>query len=288
MSTKFLLIVLSGLLVCPVFAQKMRYRPRSRKPTTTQQQSQTTTSTTTQKTDEKKTAEQKTAPAVPARTTTPSAPSTAGLGRFDPKKPGLTQKYVDYVMDDVIRKELLERKFPAKLPTYKKTDEEEEDAEQAKDKKPEKFRILSQIDYMILLNRFRSLTKHFELTEVTNIRPVWFERYLAELSKFDPIVYQLNRAVQERSNERYIRAVQLFKNQQDVCLRMLKEKKPGLTAEERAALQKKNMQLRIDNRRKQRQAELQRRQAELKRRQEEQLKQQKQQQQKPAAPAAGK
>lgn len=284
MSTKLLLILLSGLLICPVFAQKMRYRPRRQ--TTTQQQ-QTTTSPSAQKKDEKKTTEQKTAPAAPARTS--SSTATAGSGRFDPKKPGLTQRYVDYIMDDVIRKELLERKFPAKLPTYKKVDEEDEEEEKEKDKnkKPEKFRILSQIDYTIMLNRFRSLTTHFELTEVTNIRPVWFERYLAELGKFDPIVYQLNQAVQERSNERYIRAVQLFKNQQDVCLRMLKEKKPGLTTEERAALQKKNMQIRIDNRRKQRQAELQRRQAELKRRQEEQLKQQKQQQ-KPAASAAGK
>ncbi|MBQ9337071.1 MAG: hypothetical protein IJS14_07245 [Lentisphaeria bacterium] len=285
MSNKLLLILLSCLLAGSAFAQK-RYRPRTRRgQQTTVEQQKSTTSTTVQKPDEKKTADQKTAPSAPARTTSASSASTAGLGRFDPKKPGLTQKYVDYIMDGIIRKELLERKFPPKLPSTKRLSEaEDEEGENGKEKKQEKFRLLSQIDYMILLNRFRSLTKHFELTEVTNIRPVWFERYLAELSKFDPIVYQISLAVQERSDERYIRAVQLFKNQQEVCLRMLKEKKPGLTAEERVALQKKNAQIRIDNRRKQRQAELQRRQEQLKRRQE----QQKQQQQKPAAPAAGK
>lgn len=294
MWNKLCLILLIGGLTCSLSAQTSRYGRRNRNRNRTQNtavQQQTAD----KKSESKSSAKKKDVPK------TPAAPEK----KFDPSKPILTQKQIDSVMNDVIRQKLLECKLRTKLPGNKGDDEEAapetpetvetpeagtktEDGEKPESgKKPEKNVFISRLDFAILMTEYKSLISHFELIEVTRIRPEWYQQYQTELNKFGPLVNAMTIAVRTRSAERYAAAVQKFKEHQEACLKFLKGKPPRISKDQYEALVLKNTKIRQQNHLKMLQ---EKRQAELKRR-EELLKQRtrpKNQSGKTAQPPAGK
>ena len=195
---------------------------------------------------------------------------------FDPSKTGIDPAYITGVMNE-LRKQLLERKISSRLP---KTDDQEEnpaeentaEANQVKgeEQKKEGSRPISQIDYRIYTTKFRLLLNHFELEEATGIRRDWYKQYLAELDKFEPIIYQMYSGLQRGDQDKYRSAVRMFEQHQKACLKFSETAKNyRLSKEQLTALKDKNMKIRKQNYLKSLE---QKRQAEMKRRQE-QLKQ---------------
>lgn len=279
MWNKLLLILLLGTAAFSLSAQQYRrYRSRRGRDRSTQ-----TTTVQQTKTEEKK-SEKKTASQQKSRT--PERKSSASAaGKFDPRKPVLTQSFIDSVMNGQIRQKLLECKIPAKLPGRKEADEDESNDEENKEGggKPEKFVFMSRLDFSILLSQYKSLMADFELTEVSHIPLDWYRKYDAELRKFGLLVKDMTIAIRTRSDRRYAIAAQQFKAHQQECLKFLKKKPPRISKEQYEALVLKNSKLRLQNYLKQQQ---EKRQAELLR-QKEQLKQLQQKNQQNKKPAQG-
>ena len=299
MSNKLILILLVGLLTLSLNAQKYRYDRRRYRQTTAQQQQAS------QKDQKKeKTAKSQTGPAQnpagPAKTSQDKKSGKSEVLTF--AKPSLTQNHVNYVLNTNIKKQLLERKIPAKLPKRKAGEEDDsEDGEASEDgekkdsgKKKEKVTFISRLDFAILMSEYSSLIDNFELTEVSLIRLEWYQKLQAELRKFGPIINEMTIALRNQSSERYAVSAAKFKAHQKTCLDFMKEKPPKISKEQYEALVLKNTKIRRQNYQAQlqreREAAAQRRLELLKQQQQqqEQQKQQQQNQQKPAAPAAGK
>ena len=266
MWNKLLLILFAGMLSFSLSAQQYR-RYRSRRGRDRSTQTTTVQQTKTEEKTEKKT-EKKTAAQQKSRASTRKSSSSA-KGKFDPRKPVLTQSFIDSVMNGQIRQKLLECKIPAKLPGSKDDDENTEDGEKTEDSgKPEKTVFISRLDFSILLSQYKSLTADFELTEVSRIPLEWYQKYEAELRKFGLIVNELTIALRIRSNGRYAAAVQKFKAHQKACLNFLKQKPPRISKEQYEALVLKNSKIRLQNYLKQqeekRRAALQRQKDQLK------------------------
>ena len=271
MSNKLILILLAGLLALSLDAQSFRSRRRTRQ---TSRQSQTTTAKEqSQETVSKKQARQAT------KKTTEKSSSQSGTSRF--KKPGLTRNYINYVLDNEIKKQLLERKIAPRLPKTNTKQEDDEDSETQVKEKEEKFRFFSQIDLTIHMASYRNLLKHFELTEVSMIPLSWYKQLEGELDKFMPVIGEMSLAIQDSSDSRYQAAAAKFKAHQAACLKFLKEPKPKISKEQYEDLVKKNTQIRLEKYRKQqaekRRAALQRQQEQFKK-----LQQKSQGNQKPA------
>ena len=199
--------------------------------------------------------------------------SQSELSKF--KKPTLSKNTVSYILDTEIKKQLLERKIPAKIPGFKSTDEDSQDDDnQNENDKPtdsgntEKNKFLSQMGLAILISRYSSLIANFELSEVTGVRQEWYQQLLGELQKFGLIINEMETAIRIQSNSRYAAAVQKFKDHQKACLNFLKEKPPKLSKEEYTALVLKNTKIRQQNYlkrlREEREAAMKRRQEQLK------------------------
>ena len=199
--------------------------------------------------------------------------SQSELSKF--KKPTLSKNTVSYILDTEIKKQLLERKIPAKIPGFKSTDEDSQDDDnQNENDKPtdsgntEKNKFLSQMGLAILISRYSSLIANFELSEVTGVRQEWYQQLLGELQKFGLIINEMETAIRIQSNSRYAAAVQKFKDHQKACLNFLKEKPPKLSKEEYTALVLKNTKIRQQNYlkrlREEREAAMKQRQEQLK------------------------
>ena len=189
--------------------------------------------------------------------------------KFNPQKPDLTQSQIDSVMNGQIRKKLLELKIPTKLPGSK---EEDDDDTPKDEEKQEKGSLISRLDFAIVMSHYASLIANFELSEVSGIRPEWYQQYQTELRKFGPIINDMTISIRFRSKERYGVCVKKFKEHQEACLKFLKEKPPRISREQYQALVVRNSKIRLQNYQKRLQAE---REAAIKRRQE-MLKQQQQ------------
>ena len=193
--------------------------------------------------------------------------SNAGLTRFDPRIPELTEAKVKSVLEEKIRKKLLEKEIASTI------------------KETTKDNYFSQSECSSLLSAYSSLQNHFELIEVTRIKPEWYKRYGAELEKFRQLADAMYFSLRRYSETEFENAVEKFKAQQEACLKFLKEKPPRISSGEYQALFKKNTQIRQQNYLKKLKEE---REAAMKRRQEmlkqlQQKNQQKNQQnQKPA------
>ena len=252
MWNKICLIFLIGGLACSLSAQSSRYGRRNRnwnrtRNTSVQQQ------TADKKSENRTSAKKKDVP----KTARPPAPEK----KFDPAKPQLTEADVRQVMDETIRKRLLECEIRPKLPGHKndgedsagnsETPEENETPEDGRKpengKKTEKYVFLSRLDFAILMSEYQSLLDNFELIEVTRIRPEWYQQYQAELRKFGPVVNKMTIAVRTRSADRYAAAVERFQKQQEECLKFLKGKKPRISKEQYEALVQKNTKIRQQN-----------------------------------------
>jgi len=266
MWNKFLLILFVGTFAFSLSAQQYR-RYRSRRGRDRSTQTTTVQQTKTEEKTEKKT-EKKTSSQQQSRKS--ERKSSSATGKFDPKKPLLTQKNIDSVIDDQIGKQLLECKISAKLPG-RKTDEEDdaEDGEQKEaNAKPGKTVFISRLDFSILMSRYKSLMTNFELTEVSHIPIEWYQQFNAELRKFESSVNEMTFALRIRADGRYAAAVQKFKAQQKACLKFLKGPKPKISKEQYEALVLKNSKIRLQNylklQEEKRRAELQRQQEQLK------------------------
>jgi hypothetical protein len=203
-----------------------------------------------------------------AATNPSQSSSNKPSAKFDPKKPILTQKQIDSGMNE-IRQRLLECKIREKMADRKDDDGEDspEDEEKKEDaKKSKKDTFISRLDFSIMLSRYKTLIDNFELTEVSRIRPEWYQQFQTELGKFGPIINEMTIAMRAESSGRYAAAVQKFKAHQKACLKFLKEKRPKITSEEYQALLLKNTRIRQQNYQKMLQ---EKRQAAMKRRQEE-------------------
>ena len=238
MLNKILLFCLICGLACSLTAQNYRASRRSR------------TRRGTQNVAVQAPAEMKPEPA-PAPKNKAAAKKQPTGKKYDPTKPKLTEDAVKKILDEYIRKKVLERKIPKRL----------------KDCKSEEF--FSQSECSNMLGDYKKLTENFELTEVTRIKPDWYKRYGAELEKFKPIAFEMYVAMRKLSDPLFEAAIAKFQKQQEACLNFLKEKPPRITKEEYQALLLKNTKIRRQNYLKRLQAE---REAAIKRRQE-QLKQ---------------
>ena len=266
MLNKLILIVLVGLLSFSLDAQSSRYgRRRSRQntrqnPTVKEQPLNNASAKKQTGSTEKKQSSKKSAAQL--------------ASKFN--KPALTLNYINSVLDSEIKKRLLESKLPAKLPGHKDDDEDtseddgkKNDGKKDSDEKQEKTTFISRLDFAILMSQYNALITNFELTEVTGIRPEWYQQYQTELRKFGPIINEMTIAVRARSSDRYAAGLHTFKEHQKACLKFLKTKPPRITKEQYQALWQKNTQIRRQNYLKRLQEE---REAAMKRRQE-QLKQ---------------
>ena len=213
--------------------------------------------------------------------------SSQSAAKFN--KPTLTLNQVSSVLDNEIKKRLLECKMSAKLPGRKNIDddesEDEEDSESDRktesgekketDRKKAKPTFISRLDFASMMSDYNSLIANFELTEVTGIRPEWYQQYQTELRKFGSIVNEMTLAVRVHSSERYAAGVQKFKAHQKACLNFLKEKPPKLSKEQYEALVLKNTKIRQQNYlkrlREEREAAMKRRQEQLKQLQQKNL-----------------
>lgn len=263
MWNKLCLIFLIGGLACSLSAQSSRSSRRNRNRNRTQ-----TTSVEQKQTDKKAGAKTSAKKKDVPQTAKPPVPDK----KIDLSKPALTQNQVDSVMNDVIRKKLLECKLREKLPGHKDDEEDvpenSETPEDGKKKEKYAYAFVSRLDFAILMSEYKSLLDNFELIEVTRIRPEWYQQYQAELSKFGTLVNAMTIALRTRSAERYAAAVQKFKEHQTACLKFLKEKPPRISKDQYDALVLKNTKIRQQNYLKmlqeKRQAELKRREALLK------------------------
>lgn len=268
----FVIVGLAWSLSAQSYRSRRRSRTRSRNTTTTQEVS-------TQQKPTEQQSKKETSPTKKNTKTASSKQQKSPYGRkFDPAKPQLTEAEIQSIMDKTIRKKILECKFRTKLPGNKDDDEvaAQENSETPEDgkqpesgKKKEKYAFISRLDFAILMSQYKSLLDNFELIEVTRIRPEWYQQYQAELRKFGPIVNEMTIAIRTRSNERYVAAVQKFKDHQEACLKFLKEKPPQISKAQYEALVLKNTKIRKQNYLKmlqeKRQAEIKRQQEQLKR-----------------------
>ena len=264
MLNKLILILLAGLLTLSLDAQSYRSRRRNR---------QTTRQSQPEKDQKKEDSAKKQNSSTAKKQISKKSSSSSALSKF--KKPVLTQDTVSYVLDTEIKKQLLERKLPAKIPGSKSSDGDNQDEDSQEGKaKPEgsgntgKNKFLSQMGLAILISRYKSLIANFELTEVTGIPQEWYQHLLAELQKFGLIINEMEIAIRIQSNGRYAAGLQKFKAHQKVCLKFLKETPPKISKEQYEALVLKNTQIRRRNYLKQqeekRRAELQRQKEQLK------------------------
>lgn len=221
MWNKHLLILLAGLLTLSLPAQNYRYgrRTRTRRGTETQNVSAQQQKETPQTKKETK----KNAPAAEAKQ------SNGASSRFDPRKPGLTEASVKRVLEERIRKKLLEKEI---VSTIKETKKEN---------------YFSQSECSSILWEYKNLQNNFELTEVTRIKPEWYKRYGEELEKFKTIADEMYFAIRRYSESAFEASVEKFRKQQEACLKFLKEKPPKISSEEYQALFKKNTQIRQQN-----------------------------------------
>ena len=267
MLNKFLLILLVGVLTFSLSAQQYRRNRRNRgrdNQTNSVQQKKT------QENNKKKTSSEVKPPA-------PSSSSAKPTEKFDPKKPVLTQKQIDSVLNDQIRERLLECRISEKLRGQKDNEEETSDDEEKaeEDKKPQggkkskKNAFISRLDFAILMSQYRSMTSNFELSEVTRIPPEWYQQYQTELNKFGSIINEMTIAIRIGSDGRYAAAVKRFKEHQQECLKFLRTKPPRIPNDAYQALILKNTKIRQQNYQKMLQEKLKaEREAAMRRRQE--------------------
>ena len=242
MWNKLLLILLLGTAAFSLSAQQYR-RYRSRRGRDRSTQTTTVQQTKAEEANKKKT-DSSAVMTVRNRST-----SNKLSGKFDPKKPELSQSQIDYVMNNQIRTKLLECNISAKLPGHKENDEEvQEDGEKTENGRiPEKFTFVSLLDFSRLMSRYNSLIANFELVEVSSVRPEWYQRYQTELRKFGPIINEMTFAIRSHSSSHYAAGVQKFKAHQEACLKFLKEKPPRISKEQYQALVLKNSKIRQQN-----------------------------------------
>ncbi len=274
LNKKYILVIFVFLMTLSLPAQTYsRRRSRNRRPAVTVPQ--------TIQNDRKNDADKSTKSGKSAK----SSPSKKNDRRpgFDPSKTGIDPAYITGVMDE-LRKQLLERKVPSRLP--KQDDQEENTAEENQEKgeapKKEESRFISQVDYRIFTTKFRLLLNHFELEEATGIRRDWYKQYLAELDKFEPIINQMYSGLQRGDQDKYRSAVRMFEQHQKACQKFAETAaKFKLGKDQLAALKIKNAKIRQQNyqkiQQKKREDAMKRRQEQLK-----QLQQKNQQNQKPA------
>ncbi len=253
MLNKFILFCLICGLTFSLTAQNYRAGRRSRSLRGTQN---VVVPQTVQKSQEKNVSQQKANPALNSK-------EKAAGKKYDPRIPGLTQADISKILDDYIRKKILEKKTEKDL------------------KKCTREQFFYQSDYFEMFMKYRSLIKNFELVEVSKVKMEWYQRYGAELVKFKPIAEELYIAVSKLSQSRYEAALEKFQKQQEACLHFLKEKPPRITKQEYQALLLKNTKIRQQNYLKMQQ---EKRELAMKRRQEQlkQLQQKNQPNQKPA------
>ena len=241
MSNKIFSFCLIFGLFCSLSAQSYRasYRNRTRRGTqnvSVQQQKENTQS---KKEDKKRSSQKET------------KRSNAGLTRFDPRKPDLTEARVKSILEEKIRKKLLEKEIASSI------------------KETTKDNYFSQSECSSLLSAYSSLQNHFELIEVTRIKPEWYKQYGEKLEGFRQSADAMYFALRRYSEPEFAKAVEKFRKHQEACLDFLGKKPPRISSSEYEALVKKNTKIRQQNYLKRLQEE---RAAAMKRRQE-QLKQ---------------
>ena len=269
---KYILVIFVFLFALSLSAQTYsRRRFRSRRSTTAaaQQSNQ-------EQTGKKKDAANASEPAKTGKSAKSSqSKKTERRGSFDPSKPSLTLVFVTKITTE-LKKQLLERKISGKLPGPPENPEEadastsESGPDEKQPEKKEKFDTVSQIDYRIYTTRYRRLVNHFELEEATGIQRAWYKQFLAELDKFEPILFQLYLAIRHHSHDKYRVAVRKFEQHQKACLQFMETaQKSKLGKDQLAALKEQNTRIRRLNYLKQqeekRRAALQRQQEQLKR-----------------------
>lgn len=237
MSNKIFSFCLIFGLFCSLSAQSYRasYRNRTRRGTQNVSVQQQKEKTQPKKEDKKQSSKKET------------KRSNAGLTRFDPRKPDLTEAKVKSILEETIRKKLLEKEIASTI------------------RETTKDNYFSQSECSSLLSAYNSLQNHFELIEVTRIKPEWYKRYGMELEKFRQVADAMYFALRRYSETEFEDAVEKFKAQQEACLKFLKEKPPRISSGEYQALFKKNTQIRQQNYLKKLKEE---REAAMKRRQE--------------------
>ena len=240
MWNKIILCCLICGLACSLAAQNYRTSRRSRNRRGTQNISvQQQKEKTQPKKEDKKQSSQK-----------ETKRSNAGLIRFDPRKPELTEARVKSILEETIRKKLLEKEI---VSTIRETT---------------KDNYFSQSECSSLLSAYSSLQNHFELIEVTRIKPEWYKQYGEKLEGFRQSVDAMYFALRRYSEPEFEKAVEDFRKQQQVCLKFLKEKPPKISKEQYTALVLKNTKIRQQNYlkrlREEREAAMKRRQEQLK------------------------
>lgn len=218
MWNKHVLILLACLPALSLPAQNYRYgrRTRARRGTETQNVSVQQQKETSQAKKEVKN------PSPAAETKR----SNGASSRFDPRKPGLTEAIVKRVLEERIRKKLLEKEV---APTIKETTREN---------------YFSQSECRTILWDYKILQNNFELSEVTRIKPEWYKQYGEELEKFSKIADAMYFALRKSSETDFENAVDQFRKQQEACLKFLKGKQPRLSNGEYQNLLKKNTKIR--------------------------------------------
>jgi len=174
------------------------------------------------------------------------------MQKFDPSKPELTEAKVKKILEEKIRKNLLEKEIASTI------------------KETTKDNCFSQSECRTLLWEYKILQNNFELSEVTRIKPEWYKRYGEELEKFSKIADAMYFALWKSSETDFENAIDQFRKQQEACLKFLKEKQPRLSSGEYQVLLKKNTKIRQQNYLKRLQSE----RDETARRRQEMLKQQ--------------
>lgn len=146
--------------------------------------------------------------------------------RFDPRRPSLSTSVISKLMDDQIRKGLLEKKLPEKL----------------EDLKAENSFTNAQISQ--LLFAYEVLTKNPDLEEVSKVSLRWYTAYADLLKPFAKIVERMVYAKHANSQTRYAAALEDFQKQQQTCLSFLKKRQPRLNSEQLLKIRNANIRRR--------------------------------------------
>ena len=240
MSNKIFSFCLIFGLFCSLSAQSYRagYRNRTRRGTQNVSVQQQKEKTQPKKEDKKQSSQKET------------KRSNAGLTRFDPRKPELTEAKVKSILEEKIRKKLLEKEIASTI------------------KETTKDNYFSQSECSSLLSAYSSLQNHFELIEVTRIKPEWYKQYGEKLEGFRQSADAMYFALRRYSEPEFEMAVEKFRKHQEACLDFLEKKPPRISKEQYEALVLKNTKIRQQNylkrRREEQEAAMKRRQALLK------------------------
>ena len=241
MSNKIFSFCLIFGLFCSLSAQSYRagYRSRTRRGTQNVSVQQQKEKTQPKKEDKKQSSQKET------------KRSNAGLTRFDPRKPVLTEAKVKSILEETIRKKLLEKEIASTI------------------RETTKDNYFSQSECSSLLSAYNSLLGNFELTEVTKIKLEWYKQYGEKLEKFRQSADAMYVALRRYSEPEFKKAVEKFRKHQETCLDFLKKKPPSISSSEYEALVKRNTKIRLKNYQnrqwEEQQAAMRRRQEQLKR-----------------------